>query len=95
MNLNTKAIILSLVTLLLVVHYLTLPYNYNFNKSIGWGLGIQEYYGLAIMVLLLISIALTTINLKSFGLKIQTLIPILLNLSSVFLIGRIIIQTIH
>ena len=50
------SLFISALTLVLLIHYMSQPKTVNLNSRIGWGFGMQEYYGMALLVLLVISI---------------------------------------
>jgi len=92
MNRQDKTIrtnFLCIISMLLVIHYMTIPITWNLNKSIGWGLELKNYYGIGLVILVLGLTILTLFSIFRNNLNSKNIICLLCNtLSCILLIKK-------
>jgi hypothetical protein len=89
-EMQKRVAILNLITCILILHYMSTPFTWNLNKSIGWGWTWFDYYGVVLLMTLFVATIFTVVSIIRFRCSALNLISLVSVTLSLFLVGSII-----
>jgi len=85
---SKKSLFLSLITLGMLGYYFSFTFTWTLNKAIGWGWGAQEYFGIILLLIILMSLVFTLIAIKIEKLNIFNVISLITNSVTIFYVVK-------
>lgn len=91
-NASIKALVLSIVVFVLIAQYISNGITWNLNRSVGWGYDLENWYGIALIMLLLFSVIYSVVAIKRERINVPSVLSIIINLFLVVRVGHLLYQ---